>query len=373
MNIEARSMGYRPTKAFVQEIEKATGQRVAGATQPRKTLGDVLGKADVRIENATLSGADIVSKDLIVDGQNIEFPQIGELKTNASSVVVDGQVVDLDVSRFPVDKIVSPIQNLLTSQLPFDTDPNITPYIYNLLEDLTSRQFLPTNVYKRGYSPLNLDEILFEREIEPYKGLFEGITSNMAKYFMVGYMMRLPIKAITEANKVAAELDYHLSKARQNIIIKDPQMTTTAQRIVYDRYQSEGREVDTREFRDDVSKEAANLRNMMNNEMSDYLLNISRAYYQEIADVGRYYSIASRRSRDPYEALTKTREIAKILAVEEDLDTDFAASGLEALSNMGIHRELDRYTNMLLKTAMLSNTTVTDLLMTQRDTAECLE
>lgn len=371
MNVEARSMGYKPTKAYVQEVSKATGRPRTRADDSNTLVENILGDAEVRIDNASMRGADVLAHGLHVNSTSVEIPNINELVTNTSSVVVDGHVVDLNVDKFPVDKIVTPIQNLLTTQLPFSTDPEITPYISDVLKGLTSQHFLPSNIYGRGYSPFNIDKILFKKDVEPYKGLFEGITSNMAKYFMVGYMMRLPIKAVTEANKVAAELDYHLAKARQNILIKDPQMTTTAQRIIYDRYQAEGRDVGSKEFREDVNKEAASLRSIISNQMSDHLLNISKAYYQEIADVGRYYSIASRRSRDPYEALTKTREIAKIAAVEEDLDTDFAATGLEALSaQWGVDiAELDRYTNMLLKTAMLSNVTVTDLLMTQRDTA----
>ncbi|GEM_PF-6477801 len=368
MNIEAKSMGYKPTKAFINEVSKATGGARASTKQSDLMTKDILKGMDIKIEHASMSGADVVADGLKIDSSSVEIPEINDLVTKASSVVVDGKVVDLNIDRFPVEKIVTPIENLLTSELPFDAD---TPHLVNYLDDITKSYFSPSNVFKRGYERFDVEDIFLRNVVEPYEGLFEGVTKNMAKYFAVGYMMRLPIKAITEANKIASELDYHLAKARQNIIIKDPQMTTTAQRIVYDRYKAEGLDVSSKEFREDVNKEAANLRNIMNNQMSEYLLNISKAYYQEIADVGRYYSIASRRSRDPYEALTKTREIAKIAAVEEDLDTDFAATGLEALAaQWGVDiAELDKYTNMLLKTAMLSNTTVTDLLMAQRDTA----
>jgi len=371
MNIEARSMGYKPTKAFTEEVEKATGVPRTSTRNHSDAFEGILNSSNVKIENATMSGVDVAAQGLNINSTNAEIPSIDELRTNASSVIVDGKVVDLDVDNFPVDKIVTPIQNLLDSQLPFNADPNVTPYISTYLKDLTAEKFKPQNVFGRGYNPFDLNSIFFQNEVKSHKGLFEGITSNMARYFIVGYMMRLPIKAITDANKVAAELDYHLAKAKQDILIKDPQMTNTAQRVVYDQYKTNGEDVSFKKFKEDVNKEAANLRNIMDNEMSDYLLNISKAYYQEISDVGRYYSIASRKSKDPYEALTKTREIAKISAVEDDLDTDFAATGLEALSaQWGIKvGDLSRYTNMVLKTAMLSNTTVTDLLTTQRDTA----
>ena len=369
MNIEAKSLGYKPTKAFTREVARATGGRGEVVTVGT-SIHNALDRADIRVNAATMSGTDIIAHGLEVEGSSINIPDIDQIRTNASSVVVDGQVVDLNIDRLPVDKIAVPIRNLLEG-LPFNVDPDITPYLSNVLRDITAQHLSPENVFKRGYTPFNLDKIFFRQQIEPRKGIFEGITSNMAKYFMVGYMMRLPIKAVTEASRIAEKLDYHIAKARQNILIKDPDMTSTARRIVYDRYQAEGLDVRTEEFRRDVEKEAANLRNIMSNQMSDYLLNISKAYYQDIADVGRYYSIVSRRATDPYEALTKTREIAKIAAVEEDLDTDFAALGLDAMAaQWGITTgELSRYTNMLLKTAMLSNVTVTDLLMAQRDTA----
>lgn len=378
MNIDAKSMGYKPTQAFSKEVMKANpalAEQVATATSMEnlvKVLDDAVKEGDVKIETASLQGADVTAQEVDVNSTDTLVDSVDKLTTNASSVIVDGKVVDLKVDKFPVDSIVAPIQNYLEEGLPFSVDPEITPYLSNVLQKLTPQHFLSSNVFKRGYDPFDIDKLLFKQEVvKPYEGLFKGITSNMAKYFMVGYMMRLPIKAITEANKVATELDYHTAKARQNILIKDPEMTGVARDLMYNKYKAEGKDVKSSEFKSDVDKEATNLRNIMNNEMPDYLLNIAKAYQQEISDVGRFYSIASRKSKNPYEALTKTREIAKISAAEEDLDTDFAATGIEALTaqwgvNIG---ELDRYTNMLLKTAMLSNTTVTDLLMTQRDTA----
>lgn len=377
MNIDAKSMGYKPTQAFSREVMKANpalAEQVSSATSVEnlaRVLDDAVKKGDIRIETASLQGADVTAQELGINGDNIVVDTIDKLTTNASSVIVDGKVVDLKVDEFPVDKIITPINNYLKNGYPFSVDPEITSHISSLLDDITPQHFLSSNVYKNGYNPLDIDKILFKHETEPYEGFFKGITSNMAKYFMIGYMMRLPIKAITEANKVAAELDYHTAKAKQDMLIKDPQMTNVARNLIYDQYKVEGKDVKSKEFKSDVEKEAANLRNIMKTEMPDYLLNIAKAYQQEISDVGRFYSIASRKSKNPYEALTKTREIAKISAAEEDLDTDFAATGLEALSaQWGVPvGELDRYTNMLLKTAMLSNTTVTDLLMAQRDTA----
>lgn len=377
MNIDAKSMGYKPTQAFSREVMKANpalAEQVSSATSVEnlaRVLDDAVKKGDIRIETASLQGADVTAQELGINGDNIVVDTIDKLTTNASSVIVDGKVVDLKVDEFPVDKIITPINNYLKNGYPFSVDPEITSHISSLLDDITPQHFLSSNVYKNGYNPLDIDKILFKHETEPYEGFFKGITTNMAKYFMVGYMMKLPIKAITEANKVAAELDYHTAKAKQNMLIKDPQMTNVARNLIYDQYKVEGKDVKSKEFKSDVEKEAANLRNIMKTEMPDYLLNIAKAYQQEISDVGRFYSIASRKSKNPYEALTKTREIAKISAAEEDLDTDFAATGLEALSaQWGVPvGELDRYTNMLLKTAMLSNTTVTDLLMAQRDTA----
>jgi len=363
MNIDARSMGYRPTKAFVKEISRASGAEVIG---DKSSQG-----VDVNIENVTLKGANVVAEGLKIDSSSIELPSVDKLVTNASSVIVDGKLVDLKAENLPVNRILIPIKNLLESEYPFSVDPAKTPHLSSFLSPLYQGIFEKDNVLKRGYDSLNLEQFLISQKVGTTRGGFEGIISNMAKYFVAGYLMRLPIKALTDASSVARELDYHIAKAGQNILIKDPDMTSTARRIVYERYQAEGRDVRSREFSEDVEREAANLRNMMKTEMPNYLLNISKAYYQEIADVGRYYSIASRRARDPYEALLKTREIAKIAAVEEDIDTDFAATGIDALAAQWhiADEDLGRYINMLLKTAMLSNTTVTDLLMAQRDTA----
>jgi len=365
MNLEARSLGYRPTKAFTKEVSKATGESV----ETGNVIKGILGNANLNINTASISGADIIANELEVASTSVSIPNISELKTNATSVIVDGKVVDLNVDRFPMEKLSPSIENLLTSRIQFD--PEALSELSNVLSNLTPEHFLRSNIYGRGYEAFDVNKLFFRQVTDTRKGLLSGVASNMAKYLIAGYLMRLPMKAITEANKIAAELDYHIAKARQNIVIKDPQMTATAQQIVYNRYRQEGRSVDTEEFRNDVKREATNLRNMMSSEMSKYLLNISKAYYQDIADVGRYYSIVSRRARNPYEALTRTKEIAKIAAVEEDLDIDFAATGLEALSaQWGIPAgNMNRYVNMLLKTAMLSNTTVGDLLATQRDTA----
>ena len=156
MNIEAKSMGYKPTKAFINEVSKATGGARASTKQSDLMTKDILKGMDIKIEHASMSGADVVADGLKIDSSSVEIPEINDLVTKASSVVVDGKVVDLNIDRFPVEKIVTPIENLLTSELPFDAD---TPHLVNYLDDITKSYFSPSNVFKRGYERF---DVVFE-------------------------------------------------------------------------------------------------------------------------------------------------------------------------------------------------------------------
>lgn len=358
MNLEARSLGYKPTKAFYNEVARATG---------KPTIQTGLDNANISANAVSISGTDVVAQGLKVEG-NVTLPEINQLKTNAGTIVVNGEIVDFSIERLPLERSFVGLQNLVSNPPNFE---NTEEQLSRILIDIRRELLLPNNVFKSSYRPFNINDILYIPEVGKKKGFLEGVAYNVAKYILAGYTMRLPIKALSAATSVASKLDYYIAKARQDILIKDPEMISLAREIVYESFKAANKSVDTEEFRKAVEKEAINLKNIMNEQMQNYLLNIAKAYYRDIDNIGRYYSIVSRREDNPYASLTKTREIAKMAAVEDELDVEFAAEGMDALAaQWGIQiGELNRYTNMLLKTAMLSNVTVTDLLMAQRDTA----
>lgn len=373
MNIDAKSLGYKPTQAFDRAAARANPNLMTSENMTVAELKEVIKSANkestVKVDKMSLSGTTIDAEGLTqVDTDQIKANIKDTLVTEAPNVIVNGKTIDLKSQDFNLDKFAKPLENYL-EKLPFTDD---MAQILPQLNKLQASDFIKGSQYANPYNPLNIDSISFYQPKGNVKHGMTKIFENMARYFFVGYALQLPIKAITAATKVSSELDYRVAKSRQNILIKDPTMANTARGVVYDRYQAEGRDVGGSDFQQDVKSESAKLRSMMSNEMNDYLLNISKAYYQDIGKVGKFYEVASRRSSNPYDALTKTKEIAKIAAAEMDMDTEFAGIGLEALSvQWGIDAaELSRYSNMMLKTAMLSSTTVTDLLSTQRDTGE---
>lgn len=352
MNIAAKSLGYKPTQKFSQEILKANPN------------------ANLEVLNTKLASASNVAdvRNIIADAVKNGEITIDNLVVQANEAVTN-TLKDLQV--------MSPVQNVIADKV-FRMDfPNTTmatagmdlPTGYSeVFKNLEASMFNMKNAFKDSYLPVNLDTLLLGGG-EFKRSRFSKIFSNMGKYFVAGFLMGLPIKTLQRAMKVSTELDYNIAKARQNILIKDPYMQNVARNKVYDDFKSRGEPVNTQEFREAVSLEARRMRTIMDGQINDYLLNISKAYYRPIDEIGRYYHISSRRAKDPYEALTRTREIAKITAAEE-IDPELAATGIEAIgAQWGIPiGELDKYVNMMLKTAMLSNTTVADLVQTQRDT-----
>lgn len=197
---------------------------------------------------------------------------------------------------------------------------------------------------------------------------FLGSIMNTMRYITAGAVIGAPTRAIYTGARSTSDYDYEMAKAKQNILIKDPTMSGVATKRVYEDSVSTGLSTSGTDFDDRVTTESKSLQRYMNGGVDKHIQAISKAYTRSLSDMGRAYHIASRRATDPYEALAMTREVAKIYAAEEDIGIETAAKGLESISaQWGVSMyDMDRYSNMMLKTAMLSNTTVKDLISTQQ-------
>lgn len=197
-----------------------------------------------------------------------------------------------------------------------------------------------------------------------------GSVVNTMRYMTAGSLMYLPYMMFNKSIDAYRTVEYDLEKARQNFTMKDPSMKSVAQQVVEDRNAAEGKTMTSVEMKTAIDKETKRILGFMGDGIETAVQDIAMVYSQKLADVSFAYNVASRKMDNPYEALAFTKQVAKIQASEE-IDAETSAMGLQAISNQwGVtgDKNLNQATNMLIKTANITTSSVQDLIQTQQRT-----
>lgn len=202
---------------------------------------------------------------------------------------------------------------------------------------------------------------------------FMGSIVNTIRYITAGSLFMIPYTLINEALTSVKEFDYQLQKAQQNIIMKNPDMKEVAE-VVIDRKYEKG-DISKEDYSDDrtrrelVENEAAKLRNMAKDGVIKPLQDIALLYGLNQQEIGQAWLVATRRLDNPYESLNLTKAVGKIMSYEgEETDPESVATGLESIASQWqlTGDDMGRVSDMLIKTAAMSQTTVNDVLETEK-------
>lgn len=201
---------------------------------------------------------------------------------------------------------------------------------------------------------------------------FSGSVMNTMRYMTAGMIMGAPMMALQRGFQATKEFDYNMTKAQQNFLMKDPDMKDTAKELILSSAtQSELKELtsNTELLNETIEKTSQDLKRMAKEGSREVVTAIAKAFNQSISDASMAFSVASRNIDNPYDAQLFTKEVLKLKAVEE-MDIETSALGLQAIqAQWGLDvADLEKATNMLIKTATLSSVTAEDLLNTQSTT-----
>lgn len=227
---------------------------------------------------------------------------------------------------------------------------------------------------------------------------FATAVVNTMNYILSGMILGIPIAMANQSWESAKEFEFALQKARQNILAKyrglegEP-FEDIAEANVRARYlrtvelaRKEYLTDDEKDFirRYGVSEQDYNnperrkqieantrmyLEGFLRTGVVPLLQNLGIDYAISQVDVARIWEVASRSIDDPRGAYYLSRAAARMYAMERgDISPEEAATGLESIkSQWGInYTEFERYSNMLMKAAMLNQSTVKDLIETQQ-------
>lgn len=227
---------------------------------------------------------------------------------------------------------------------------------------------------------------------------FATAVVNTMNYILSGTILGIPIAMANQSWESAKEFDFALQKARQNILAKyrglegEP-FEDIAEANVRARYlrtvelaRKEYLTDDEKDFirRYGVSEQDYNnperrkqieantrmyLEGFLRTGVVPLLQNLGIDYAISQIDVARIWEVASRSMDDPRGAYYLSRAAARMYAMERgEISPEEAATGLESIkSQWGInYTEFERYSNMLMKAAMLNQSTVKDIIETQQ-------
>lgn len=198
---------------------------------------------------------------------------------------------------------------------------------------------------------------------------FSGSVANTMRYMTAGALMGLPMMAMRRGFQSTKEFDYNMTKAQQNFLMKDPDMEKVAREFVF----SNATEAEMEELNSNadllaktIEQTATELKRFAKEGSQRIVQDMATAFSQSISDASLAFSVASRNIDNPLDAQLFTKEVLKLKAVE-DMDIEASALGLQSIQaqwNLDVV-DLEKATNMLIKTATLSSVTAEDLLETQ--------
>jgi hypothetical protein len=200
---------------------------------------------------------------------------------------------------------------------------------------------------------------------------FYGSIINTIRYILSGWLLLAPIGLMRSSFQTFKDMERNILRGEVNVMGRDDSSgafnNIVALRIL-DRLErmDAGASVAV-----DLDKEISGVQNFIGDKVYDVISKVAYAYGAPIRDISRAYEIATRRIEDPMEAMFMAKQVAKIRAFSEDIDKvdiDFISKSIEAmLSQWGLNAyQSQRAINMIIKSAMISQASIDELLEIQQ-------
>lgn len=230
------------------------------------------------------------------------------------------------------------------------------------------------------------------------KKTFAGYLGSTFKYMTSGLLMGAPLMAIRRSWESAVAFDYELEKARQNLYAKyrggdteafydlasenvEARYRRTKELMLKAELTDEDKEFLSKHAVSDVQFNNLAVRNqliqstmsflngLVNGGIVPYIQRLGINYGISQKDIGTIWATATRSMDNPIGAYEMAKAATRMYAMERgELSTSEAIQGMEAVkSQWGLNSsDFAYYSNMIMKAAMLNQSTVTDILQTQQ-------
>jgi hemoglobin-like flavoprotein len=216
---------------------------------------------------------------------------------------------------------------------------------------------------------------------------FAGAIKNTLRYILSNRLFMLPMQAVTSAQRATVDLDYSMEKARQNLLAKYPSNEVPFRSLAEKQIDSklnnpEYKSIILKELKvTDKQFEALNLREKLIDKETrlferqtrdgakKFLQNLAINYGIPLSQVGEMWNIATRTYDNPFEAQQMIRASTRLYSSSpEELSPAETAKGMESIKSQWDLQigELEKFSNMVMKTELSSQATVKDILDAQK-------
>ena len=218
---------------------------------------------------------------------------------------------------------------------------------------------------------------------------FSGAIRNTLRYILSNRLFTMPMQAFESAKTTTIDLDYRLEKARQNLVAKYSSgevpfrsiaETQIDNKLKNDEYRSiilkelklTEEQFKVQDMREKLIKKEVRLLERQSREgAKNYLQDLSLMYGVDLTQMASMWQIATRTYDNPFEAQKLVRSSARLYSSSpEDITPEEAAKGMESIkSQWGLTvDELEKYSNIIMKTELSSQATVKDIIAAQQGT-----
>ena len=334
------------------------------------------------------------------------FREMPEVKPDLSIIQgIDQRMMELQ--QAVVDRVKKMIEQQFNTLLKEVRGMKVIPASIGAVHDRTMPMpKAPKAIHSIGRSASNLDILPMDDMFKPAApvvtgmpgvskgvvnpgfdtntGSFAGAIKNTLRYIMANRMFTMPMRAMHTARQTGVEFDYTLEKARQNLLAKYGSDETPFRRLAeeqvekrflrseelknlgYDEFALTKEQYDNLEFREKLIEQETDLLNKTSREGSKRVLqNLALDYGIDLTEVGKMWQIATRTYDNPFEAQQMVAAASRVYgSAPGEINPEDAARGMESVkAQWGVAADqLSDFADMMMKTELMSQATVKDVL-----------
>lgn len=338
------------------------------------------------------------------------FREMPEVKPDLSIIQgIDQRMMELQ--QAVVDRVKKMIEQQFNTLLKEVRGMKVIPASIGAVHDRTMPiPKAPKAIHSIGRSASNLDILPMDDTFKPAApvvtgmpgvskgvvnpgfdtntGSFAGAIKNTLRYIMANRLFTMPMRAMHTARQTGVEFDYTLEKARQNLLAKYGSDETPFRRLAeeqvesrflqaeelkklgYDEFALTKEQYDNLEYREKLIEQETDLLNRASREGSKRVLqNLALDYGIDLTEVGKMWQIATRTYDSPFDAQKMVAAASRIYGSSPgEINPEDAARGMESVkAQWGVAADqLSDFADMMMKTELMSQATVKDVLDAHR-------